>query len=297
MDRIPWPYQGFSEWPSGMRGAFCITWDVDDETPVYSRPASPSRESSEIEQRRYGMRRAMPLIVNMLQETGLPAAFYIPAYMARQWPSVVRGLSSMGYEIGGHGYLHEPISGIDRHTEATIVAESLKVLRDLCEAPVIGYRTPSWQFNAWTPTLLAEAGLLYDSSLMGDIAPYGIEVNETHRLIEIPIHWYWDDVEFWGHTQTTRDHTIVAPSHVLELWKAELQGVVEAQGSFVLTLHPHVSGHPGLLAAVRQLIAYAQTIDGLWITTPGKIAEHVRTVGGAPVVCLAPTAPASQYLW
>ncbi len=295
IDTPLWPHKNFAHWPSGFRAAICLTWDVDDETPVYSRPSTPLSEASEIEQRRYGIRRGLPLIVEMLKATGVPAAFYFPAYMARQWAAVVRSLSQSGYEIGGHGYLHEPVGNLQRHQEEEIIGESLDVLRSLSEKPIRGYRTPSWQFNLWTPELLTRAGVIYDSSLMGDIAPYALAVDSRTHLIEIPIHWYWDDVEYWGHTQVTRGHVIVPPSGVLQVWKAELDGVVEAGGSFVLTLHPHVSGRPGLLTAVRQFVDYAKTIEGLWFTTPGEIADYVKSTDQVPTVRLASTSPAVEY--
>lgn len=296
MEGGSWPYEPFTQWPTGIRAAVCMTWDVDDETPVYSRPGAYAQDASEIEQRRYGVRRGIPLIVKMLQDTGVPATFFIPSYMARQWPQLVRELSQMGYEIGGHGYLHEPVGALERQREADIIAEALRVLRGLSHTPVWGYRTPSWQFNLWTPELLTNAQILYDSSLMGDISPYAIDSGGSKHLIEIPIHWYTDDVEYWGHTKNTRDHTIVAPSNVLEIWKGELDGIVEAGGCSVLTLHPHVSGRPGLVNAIQEFIKYAKTIKGLWFSTPGEIARYAHDVGHLPTIQLAPPSPVRQYM-
>ncbi len=294
MAAIRWPYQGFSSWPENYRAAVSITWDVDDEAPFYSR-AGEKKEASEVEQRRYGMRRGLPLIVKMLQDTGIPSTFYIPAYIARQWPDVVRDLHAADYEIGGHGFLHEPVGGLDRLREEGIVHRSLDELQELTDGRVRGYRTPSWHFNHWTAEVLHDAGILYDSSLMGDIAPYGVAVGEDKRLIEIPIHWYWDDVEYWGHTQVTRNHTISPPSNAYEIWKAELDGVIAEGGSFVLTLHPHVSGRPGMLAAVRQLIEYVKSVPGIWVTTPGAMAEHVQSRPDVPTIELMPTTPDPHY--
>lgn len=295
MAQIRWPYHGFGQWPEGFRAAVAITWDVDDESPFLSRPGVKTAEASEVEQRRYGMRRGVPLIVKMLEDLNLPASFYIPAYIARQYPEVVRDLHQAGYEIGGHGYLHEAVGGMDRNREEQIVRQSLDVLQDLTNGAVRGYRTPSWHFNEWTAEILANAGLTYDSSLMGDIAPYQLALSGGRRLIEVPIHWYWDDVEYWGHTQATRSHTIIPPSGVVEVWEGELDGVVEAGGSFVLTLHPHVSGRPGMLSAVRQFADYAKAYPGVWFTTPGAIATYVQSRGGLPDVELKPTTPDPRF--
>ena len=292
---ITWPYRGFSQWPEGYRAAACFTWDVDDEAPFYSRPRTKRFEVSEIEQRQYGVRRALPMIVEMLESMKIPGAFYVPAFIARRWSTLFYELSAAGYEIGGHGDLHEPVGGMMREEEARIIAQSKHVLQEVCGHEIIGYRTPAWQCTPATMDLLTQAGFLYDSSLMGDIAPYRVRSGGQTDLIEVPIHWYWDDVEYWGHTQATRDHAIAPLSHVLEIWKAELDGVVRSGGSFVLTLHPHVSGRPGLLEVVREFIAYAQSVSGLWLTTPSAVAQYVRTCDGMPVVEMAPAEPDSRY--
>ena len=81
---ITWPYRGFSQWPEGYRAAACFTWDVDDEAPFYSRPRTKRFEVSEIEQRQYGVRRALPMIVEMLESMKIPGAFYVPAFIPRR---------------------------------------------------------------------------------------------------------------------------------------------------------------------------------------------------------------------
>lgn len=295
MFTIRWPYQGFSNWPKGVRAAAAFSWDVDDEAPFYSRPAARRTEVSELEQRAYGVRRALPMIVDMLSDLKVPGAFYIPAYNAKRWANLFSDLDRAGFEIGGHGYLHEPVGGMSREEERSIVLKSRDVLEDIVGHKLAGYRTPAWQCNPWTLDILHEAGFVYDSSYMGDIAPYLVRLSEGGTMVEVPIHWYWDDVEYWGHTQATRNHVIAPPSTVLEIWKAELDAVVRAGGSFVLTLHPHVSGRPGLLAAVSEFIQYAKTIPGLWLTTPGNIAAHAAACHGMPTVSLADLDPDPRY--
>lgn len=265
----------FREWPKPFNAALCLTWDVDDEAPFYSRGVSPHHDISEIEQRKYGVRRALPLIFNLLQESRIPACFYVPAYIAKQWPKVIKTLADYQYEIGGHGFLHEPVRNLTFQDEDDIVNESLTVLRTITHQPIVGYRTPSWQFNTWSPEVLSRYGILYDSSLMGDISVYQFAGDVGKMLLEIPIHWNLDDVEHWGHTHVTRDHSISSPTTVYEIWTDELRGIVKQGGVCVLTLHPHVSGRPGFLYVIQRFIDFAKTIHGLWITTPGQIAQHI----------------------
>ncbi len=287
------PFRG---WPNPFHAALCLTWDVDDEAPFYSRGISPYHDVSEIEQRQYGVRRALPLIFNLLQKSRVPACFFVPAYIAKQWPAVIQTLADHQYEIGGHGFLHEPVRNLAIQDEDDIVREALTVLRKISRQPVVGYRTPSWQFNTWTPEVLRRYGILYDSSLMGDISVYQLAWDTGQPLLEIPIHWNLDDVEHWGHTHATRDHSISSPSTVYEIWKDELLGIVNQGGVCVLTLHPHVSGRPGFLSVIQRFIDFAQSIPDLWITTPGHIAQYVSAHAlTVPRVRLASTMPDTQY--
>ena len=45
---------------------------------------------------------------------------------------------------------------------------------------------------------------------------------------------------------------------------------------FVLTNHPFISGRPSKAVALEQLIDRVKAMDGMWVTTMEKIAEHTR---------------------
>ena len=292
MDDLLTGYRPFREWPPPFQAALCVTWDVDDEAPYYSRGSSSHYDVSEIEQRQYGVRRAMPAIFGILQESRIPACFFVPAYIAKRWPRMIQMLTKHRYEIGGHGFLHEPVRNLRIHDEDDIVRESIQVLRTISGLPIVGYRTPSWQFNEWTADVLCRYGIVYDSSLMGDISIYQLKCDNQQQLLEIPIHWNLDDVEYWGHTHATRAHAISAPAAVYDIWSAELIGIVNQGGVCVLTLHPHVSGRPAFLPVVKRFIDFAKSIPSLWITTPGEISRYVRTHDlMVPSVRLAPSLP------
>lgn len=268
-----------SLWPEGFRAAACVTWDVDDETSYYGRhPGEQTTGLSELVQRSFGVPRALPHILEMLDRLRLPATFYVPAWNALRYPSAVRELSERGDEIGCHGYLHEPLDELTLAAERFILERSLEVLGGVCSRPIVGYRAPSWELNRWTPELLRSHGLLYDSSLMGDVLPYAIG-DGAGSLIEVPIHWNLDDFDHFGHTKSTRSMAIADPRAVTSLWMDELQAIARWGGVFVLTLHPHISGRPGLLARVEEFLAAAKELPGIWWTTPGSVAEHAARIG------------------
>ena len=60
------------------------------------------------------------------------------------------------------------------------------------------------------------------------------------------------------------------------MWTLEAEAH-HAQGScFVLTNHPFISGRPSKAVALEQLIERVKAMEGMWVTTLERIAEHTK---------------------
>jgi len=53
------------------------------------------------------------------------------------------------------------------------------------------------------------------------------------------------------------------PPAVLEAWKWEFDGALRLNRSFMLTMHPHISGRLARLVALEKLITYIRTHPGV----------------------------------
>ena len=78
----------------------------------------------------YGPRVAVPATAAMLERQEIQATFFVPGFTAECYPDVVRAIADAGHEIGHHGYLHEPMQGIDAATEAGYIDRGLEALRE-----------------------------------------------------------------------------------------------------------------------------------------------------------------------
>lgn len=265
------------EWPNGFKAAACFTWDLDGESAAYFRnPDQARNQCGELVQRSYGPEVGVWKTLDLMNEYDIKATYFVPGYTANTHPDAVEGILKGGHSIGLHGYMHETMDLLSEKQESDMFDKSIRSLEKLTGYKPDIFRSPSFELNRRTPSLLIKNGVRSDSSLMGDDYPYVIDT-EGGPLIEIPVNWIMDDFEFWGHTKSNRQKSISDPDTVLKLWKREFEGLYKAGGIFVLTMHPFVTGRWVYLDTVRKLIEYIMDFPGTWITSVKDITDHCTT--------------------
>lgn len=107
-------------------------------------------------------------VLDMLDEYGLKATFFVLGWVAMRYPYLVRIMAARGHEVGCHGYNHRRITTMSRQEFAQDIDRSRKLLQDISGQPVHGYRAPSYTITKrtmWALDALIEAGFNYDSSI------------------------------------------------------------------------------------------------------------------------------------
>lgn len=269
---------GFA-WPQGRRAAAAFTFDVDAESCALAHDPGFTARMSLMTHQSYGPRVAVPRLLGILADHGVSATFFVPGYTAELYPTMVRAIVEAGHEIGHHGYLHENMLGLEPDAEAAVLDRGLDVLRDVAGVVPAGYRAPWWEMNWHTPALLAERGFIYDSSLLDGDRPYRCAAGEDGAtLIEIPVDWALDDWEQYAFFPGwTGSGLIESPIKARDMWAHEARAQHGIGGCFVLTNHPFLSGRPGRAEALDDLIDLVVSLDGMWVTTLGEIAEQARS--------------------
>ncbi|MEU7382795.1 MULTISPECIES: polysaccharide deacetylase [unclassified Streptomyces] len=262
-------------WPDGVRAAAAFTFDVDAESCVLAHDPSASSRMSLMTHQAYGPRTGVPRLLRVLRRQDVKATFFVPGFTADTYPDMVRSIVDEGHEVAHHGYLHEPMQGIDAAREAEYLDRGLEALDRLGIRPA-GYRAPWWEMNWHTPDLLIERGFRYDSSLLDGDTPYRLHGTGTAGdLVEIPVDWGLDDWEQYAfYPGWTGSGVIESPRKVHEMWLLEARAHHAESGCFVLTNHPFISGRPSRAAALERLIEDVRALDGMWVTTLGEIAAH-----------------------
>jgi peptidoglycan/xylan/chitin deacetylase (PgdA/CDA1 family) len=265
-------------WPDGARCCVTLSFDADHETiPLRDSDESPMR----ISQGQYGARQGVPRLRRLLDKHGIKASFFYPAVSALLHPEEIRGVADEGHEIGIHSWIHEANTVLPPGVERELTLRATDTLEKLSGRRPVGIRTASWDFSVDTLSIIREMGLLYDSSLMADDDAYELLADgEPTGIVELPPEWIRDDAVYFNMVRFSGLRPYTPPSSVLEIFKAEFDGAYAEGGVFLLTMHPHVTGHRSRISLLERLIEYMKGHEGVWFGTHEQVARWCKQQSG-----------------
>lgn len=264
-------------WPGGAKVAVALSFDFDNETlQLRNGDTSPARLSTG----EYGSRAALPRVLALLERYEIPATFFIPGVAAKLYPEDVKRIAAGGHELGIHGWIHEWTASLEREDERMLMERSLATLEELSGRRPVGIRTGSWEYSPNTLELIAELGLLYDSSLMADDVPYEVlSEGRPTGVVELPVEWILDDYPYFGMDRFSSVRPYTPPDGVFEIWATEFDMAYEEGGMLLLTLHPHIIGHRSRIVMLERLIRHMRSRPGVWFATHEQVARHAKEHG------------------
>jgi peptidoglycan-N-acetylglucosamine deacetylase len=260
------------KWPENKRCAVSLSFDFDGETPYLWRTRNEeTHRLGELEQRRFGPRQGIYRILDLLKKYEISASFFIPGWIAEQYPLAVEAIHAGGHEIGLHGFLHERVDQLSLQEVEESIVKGKEAIERIIGPREFGYRSPSWEMTKETFDSLRKHGIIYDSSLMGYDHPYSI-----NGIPEIPVQWLLDDAIFYRYVGSNDSTPPQNPSNVLDIWKREYDGIKQYGGLFLLTMHPWISGRASRLLALEELISYIKRDSEVWWATCEEIAQYYK---------------------
>lgn len=248
-------------WPGNTQCVAMLTFDVDGVSSWIRRNPDFANLPSLMSMAEYGPSVATPRILDLLDKHSIKSSFYVPGYVAETHPQLVEEIVRRGHEVAHHGYMHEPPASMSADEEEEVIQKGIDILTRLTGQAPRGYRSPSWELSAVSLDLLSAYGFLYDSSLMGDDAPYILNADAPDkRMVEVPIHWLLDDApNFVYAPSANRMGPMRGPEEVYANWAAEFEGLYHYGRSFNLTMHPQYIGRPGRLLMLERLINHIRS--------------------------------------
>ena len=242
-------------WPGETRCVVMLSFDVDGASSYLFQNREFATYPSLMSMAEFGPSVAVPRILDLLDRHGVKATFFVPGYVAEAHQEMVRDIAQRGHEVAHHGYLHEPPADLTAAQEARVLDRGSAIIRVLTGAEPRGYRSPSWELSEGSLELLADRGFVYDSSLMGDVMPYWVDASPGRALVEIPVHWEWDDFPYFAFAPAVGTRGAPQDPEVpFNVWRAGFEAVHATGEAFILTMHPHQIGRPGRLAMLDRLI-------------------------------------------
>lgn len=265
-----------SSWlPAAAAAVACLTFDVDAETGILSMDSKASDHAMSITHQQFGPEIGVPRILDILRDLDVHATFFFPGWVAERRPALVERIAAAGHEIGHHSYSHVPASSMTAEEEEQDFVRALKVFETI-GVPIYGHRAGLWEASWSTPSIVADHGLEYDSSLMSQDSPYRIATPKGN-IIELPPHWSLDDWEQYAFLPYPQiGQHIKNPRDVLDMWKFEVDAMRRFGGLFMLTNHPFLSGRPGRAVALEQLITHIKDVGDVPIMTGHELAVQLK---------------------
>ncbi|MFW2543696.1 polysaccharide deacetylase family protein [Primorskyibacter sp. 2E107] len=259
-------------WPGGARAALALSFDCDHETFELGTGRSAVGRLAWGE---YGRRKGVPRILDTLARHQAQATFFIPAVSALIDPEEPRRITAAGHEIGVHGWIHEVNGTLTPLEEAEALTRARDTLEQITGQRPVGHRAAHWDLSDDTIRLVADAGFLYDSSMMADDDPYELLTGGNPTgLIELPVDWNRDDAVYLLYNRTPPTRPTLTPDQVGDIFLAELDGARTEGGLCQLVMHPFVIGYRSRIAILDRLLAQARAAGDVWITTHAEIARH-----------------------
>ncbi|MGE0552587.1 MAG: DUF3473 domain-containing protein [Gemmatimonadales bacterium] len=115
-----------------------------------------------------GVERGARHTLDLLDEFGIKATFFVSGWIAERAPGVVREVAARGHEVASAGYHHRSIRELSPAEFKADLARSRELLAAASGQPIVGYRAPRGWFgpdDLWALDVLADEGYAYDSSV------------------------------------------------------------------------------------------------------------------------------------
>lgn len=228
------------------RAVVSVTFDNLGEVTALARGEWPKGEPLG---EHFSVTRVLPRILDLLEETGLRATFFVEGLNAELYPEALRGLADAGHEVAYHGWCHETWSGLDADDERDLLERGARAFADLGLRPA-GFRPPGGELTPGSTHALRDLGFTYCS-------PAGEAVETRDGIIVLPFRWpLIDAFHYLPHFGSLRQrflasHDVLPPARLETDLEAALEAATRDAGYLALLFHPFLAEPDDRFAVLR----------------------------------------------
>lgn len=264
-------------WPGGATAALALSFDCDHET---FEMGGGRHAVGRLGWGEFGRRVGVPRILETLHRHDAKASFFIPAVSALIDPEEPRRIAEAGHEIGVHGWIHEVNATLSETQERDLIRRSRDTLETLSGQRPVGHRAAHWDLSDSTIRLVAEAGFLYDSTMMADDSCYELVCDGTPTgLVEVPVDWVRDDAVYLLFNRDPSTRPTLSADDVLKVFLREFDAAFDEGGVCQLVMHPFVIGYRSRIWILDELLRHARARGDVFIGTHAEVAAHAKRAG------------------
>ena len=267
--------------PEGKQCAAFITIDLAAEFFWISLDERAKHMPKTLSLGQYGMTHGLPRMLDMLDEFGIKATFFVPGKTAETYPEAIREIALRGHEIACHGYEYENFGLLSDDEQRQRIGKAVEAIEKACGKKPVGFRAPIGDLMLSTLDIAREYGMTYSSDLFDDDRPYFMKVNDKgDEILQIPMQWANFDLPYFAFNYRPAfpfgQGRVANYSNVLSNWKDEFTGHYNHHLCYTLQLDTQTSGSPGRSAMVREFFEYMTSHEGVWFATGSELVEFCK---------------------
>lgn len=280
-DYVPLDARPTYEWPSGKRLAVTVCNNVE----VFGFLAGIGSDGANgmgpqstrnYAWRDYGNRVGQWYMFDLFDELEIPASHNLNSLALEECPQIAERILLRGDEVIGHGRTNaERQDGLWEADEARLIADCTLGIERHAGVKPKGWLGPYLNQSRATLDLLQEAGYEYVLDWPADDQPFWMKTRGG-RILSVPYSVELNDsptLVFRQQSATDFERMIIDQFDEL-LHQSQKRPLV-----CTIVLHNFIIGQPFRLRALRRALNHVLSHRGdVWLTTPGRISDHCRSL-------------------
>lgn len=266
-----------SDWPKnrplGLSVSVMLEGWTDDAAPGIGPMGNPLRAGVFDTQAKswaeYGARTGAWRLLDVLEDTGTKAVFYVSGVLAERHPDLIRAIAQAGHPVAAHAWSQHIIPAYQtRDEEHADLRRCTQILQTTSGSRPQGWISPRATPSLDTAELLALEGFSWFADAFDRDLPYRLDT-AAGPITAIPFTMEVNDFPLcirYGHSPDAFVRTLQA---MLDGWC----DIRSPSACLDLTAHAHVFGRPAGAIAFKQAIRLAQTNAAAWMTTHAELSR------------------------
>ena len=270
-----------------MTTTVCVTYDFD-AVSAWQANEMPGFAEWGV----YGADVAVPRLLDLHDDTDIPATWFIPGHTIESFPEASGAIDDHGHEIQHHSWSHRPLPSFeDRDAERADFVRGIEAIEDLTGERPTGFRNPAGGFSEHTVDLLLELGFEWDSSSSAhDCEPHRLRRpgrvepgapyvrGEETDIVELPLIWHRDDwMQLFPVVSGPEFVSYSEEPAVFDRWRREIDWLTDNvdDAVYVTLFHPQCAGRAPFVAELETFFDDLAARDDVEFADCSTVAESV----------------------